>query len=78
MIAMSQKIKKNRFQAMNFTTKVGEKQFFSFPTLTCLSVSSDVKLLTLKVQQCLSGVFIMFIYILWAKIFCNDSNDIYV
>jgi len=64
MIAMSQKVKKNRFQAMNFTTKVSERQFFSLPTLTCLSVSSDVKLLTLKVQQCLAGVFIMFIYTL--------------
>jgi hypothetical protein len=63
-VKMSQKVKKNRFQAMNFTTKVSERQFFSLPTLTCLSVSSDVKLLTLKVQQCLAGVFIMFIYTL--------------
>ena len=28
MIAMSQKVKKNRLQAMNFTTKVSERQFF--------------------------------------------------
>ncbi len=58
------KSKEKQVPSMHFITKVSERQFFSFLTLTCLSVSCNVKLLTLKVRQCLAGVFIMFIYTL--------------